>query len=141
MTAALRRPFRLAFAIGVVLTLTGTTPAGAAQESGLTVAWGGDLTLGSSYGRPPARGWPQLAAVAAELRAVDLAAVNYEGTFGSGGVSKCGGSRSGNCFAFQAQAANATTLRCAGVDIVNRADNHAYDHWLHARRGDERASG
>src|SRR5262249_12863299 len=35
----------------------------------LTVAWGGDTTLGSSYGLPPDRGRPELAAVAADLRA------------------------------------------------------------------------
>ena len=32
-----------------------------------------------------------------------------------------------NCFAFQAPAANATTLRRAGVDVVNLANNHAFD--------------
>ena len=98
----------------------------AAQAPGPTIVWGGDTTLGSSYGRPPDRGWPQLAPVASVLRAADFAALNLEGTFGSGGASKCGGGSS-NCFAFQAPSANASTLARAGVDVVNQANNHAYD--------------
>ena len=101
-------------------------PAAAARGHGVSVVWGGDVTLGSSYGRPPNRGRPQLAGIAAVLRRADVAAVNYEGTFGSGGPSKCAGGRS-NCFAFQAPAANAGTLGWAGVDVVNQANNHAHD--------------
>ena len=33
-----------------------------------------------------------------------------------------------NCFAFQAPAGNAKTLRWAGVDVVNHANNHAFDY-------------
>src|ERR1700754_3055962 len=80
-----------------------------------TLTWGGDVTLGSSYGQPPAQGWPLLAPVASTLRAADIAAVNYEGTLGRGGASKCGGGGGDTCFAFQAPAANARTLRRAGV--------------------------
>ena len=36
--------------------------------------------------------------------------------------------RSKNCFAFQAPPGNARTLRRAGVDIVNHANNHAFDY-------------
>jgi hypothetical protein len=94
----------------------------------LTVAWGGDTTLGSSYGLPPDRGRPELAAVASALRAADVATLNYEGTFGPGGASKCGGLKpKPHCFAFQAPPANARTLARAGVDVVNQANNHAWD--------------
>jgi hypothetical protein len=99
----------------------------AARSAPITLVWGGDVTLGSSYGRPPDRGWPQLANVASVLAGADLAAVNLEGTFGPGGGSKCAGSHSATCFAFQAPRANARTLRRAGVDIVNTANNHAFD--------------
>jgi Bacterial capsule synthesis protein PGA_cap len=99
-----------------------------AAARGVTIAWGGDVTLGSSYGLPPQHGWPQLAPVKGVLRAADVAAVNYEGTFGSGGASKCGGPSGGDCFAFQAPARNARTLARAGVDIVNQANNHAHDY-------------
>jgi hypothetical protein len=97
----------------------------------LTLAWGGDVTLGSSYGNPPNAARGLLAAVAAPLRAADVGAVNLEGTLGSGGSSKCGGGSSGggggNCFAFQAPAANVAGLQAAGVDVVNLANNHAFD--------------
>ncbi len=92
----------------------------------VSLTWGGDTTLGSSYGQPPRAGWPQLAGIAHWLRASDVTALNYEGTFAPGGASKCGGGRS-NCFAFQAPARNARSLRRAGVDLANLANNHAFD--------------
>jgi hypothetical protein len=102
-------------------------PANAVQHArGPTLVWGGDTTLGSSYGQPPQGGWPQLAQVAGVPRAADVAAVNLEGTFGSGGPSKCGSGRP-NCFAFQAPRGNAGTLARAGIDVVNQANNHAFD--------------
>jgi hypothetical protein len=92
----------------------------------ITFAWGGDVTLGSDYGHPPQRGWPQLAPIAGLLRQPDVTAVNYEGTLGPRGPSKCGGGRP-HCFAFNAPASHARTLRRAGIDIVNQANNHAFD--------------
>jgi hypothetical protein len=93
-----------------------------------TLAWGGDVTLGSSYGNPPDAARGLLAAVGGPLRAADIGAVNLEGTLGSGGASKCGGGGGGgNCFAFQAPAANVAGLQAAGVDVVNLANNHAFD--------------
>src|SRR5215213_8483292 len=59
----------------------------------VTLTWGGDLTLGSSYGNPPDRGRALLAAGSKLLKRADIAAVNYEGTFGPGGASKCAGER------------------------------------------------
>ena len=50
-----------------------------------TLAWGGDFTPGSAYGRPPDRARGMLGAVAGQLRAADVAALNLEGTFGRGG--------------------------------------------------------
>ena len=61
------------------------------------------------------------------LKAANIAAVNYEGTFGPGGASKCSGGAK-DCFAFQAPPGNARTIRRAGVDIVNHANNHAFDY-------------
>jgi hypothetical protein len=109
----------------LLLTLTALV-AGPSSAAAITVAWGGDTTLGSSYGLPPDGGWPQLANVAGVLRRADLAAVNLEGTFAPGGPSKCASARK-DCFAFQAPAGNARALRRAGVDVVNLANNHAFD--------------
>jgi hypothetical protein len=92
----------------------------------LTIVWGGDVTLGSSYGLPPDRARGMFAGVASTLRKADLAAVNLEGTLGAGGSSKCP-QPTPTCFAFQAPAANAGALRSAGVDAVNLANNHAWD--------------
>jgi poly-gamma-glutamate capsule biosynthesis protein CapA/YwtB (metallophosphatase superfamily) len=98
----------------------------AAEGRPVSLVWGGDTTLGSSYGLPPDRGWPQLAGVAGVLRGADVAALNYEGTFATGGPSKCGAGIP-NCYAFRAPPANVRTLARAGVDVVNTANNHAYD--------------
>jgi hypothetical protein len=93
---------------GADAATTGKLPPG----QPLTVIWGGDVTLGSSYGQPPNH--------------ADLTAVNLEGTLGAGGTDKCL-PPSPNCFAFQAPAGNAVALRRAGVDVVNLANNHAWD--------------
>jgi hypothetical protein len=132
----MRRPALASLAI--VLALAGPLAAAAnaarRHRSGrpagqpFTLAWGGDVTLGSSYGNPPDAARGLLAAVAGPLRVADVGAVNLEGTLGSGGGSKCGGSGGGgNCFAFQAPAANVAGLRAVGVDVVNLANNHAFD--------------
>ena len=129
-------------AAAILLFVLASLASGAASESPTTEAvaatkqratqpvvltWGGDLTLGSSYGNPPNGGRELLAAGAPVLKKSHIAAVNYEGTFGPGGASKCGGGSS-DCFAFQAPPGNARTLRRAGVDIVNHANNHAFDY-------------
>jgi Bacterial capsule synthesis protein PGA_cap len=134
----LRRSLRALVCAGVALvapvaalTVPDAAAARRSRPAGqpLTLAWGGDVTLGSSYGNPPDAARGLLAAVAAPLRAADVGAVNLEGTLGSGGPSKCGGGSGsgGSCFAFQAPAVNVAGLRVAGVDVVNLANNHAFD--------------
>ena len=117
---------RCALAAAACGLLLAFPTAAAARGWPVSLTWGGDVTLGSSFGRPPRAGWPQLAPIAPVLRRSDLTVVNYEGTFAPGGASKCGAGSS-NCFAFQAPARNARTLRRAGVDAVNLANNHAHD--------------
>ena len=95
-------------------------------DGSVSIVWGGDTTLGSSAGLPPHRGWPALRKVAPILRKGDLAAVNLEGTFAPGGDTKCV-TASESCFAFQAPPENARTLARAGADLVNTANNHAFD--------------
>jgi hypothetical protein len=94
----------------------------------VSLVWGGDVTLGSYRGLPPHRGRTQLKKVARILRRSDLAVVNLEGTFGPAASSKCVAGVSSTCFPFQAPPENARTLRWAGVDLVNTANNHAYDY-------------
>jgi poly-gamma-glutamate capsule biosynthesis protein CapA/YwtB (metallophosphatase superfamily) len=122
------------FVVGVVTGATadpgrGGSADGARPQGGpVSLVWGGDLTLGSYRGLPPHRGRPLLAKVAGILRASDLAVVNLEGTFGPADTSKCTPGASATCFPFQAPPENARTLRWAGVDLVNTANNHAYDY-------------
>ncbi len=131
-----RGPLAAFALLAVVCTLAGMLE-GAGRETAVaaelppgrpvTIAWGGDTTLGSSYGNPPDNGFAALESVARLLRAADLSAVNVEGTFGSGGASKCGAGAGDRCFAFRAPAKNAGALRRAGVDVANLANNHAFD--------------
>jgi Bacterial capsule synthesis protein PGA_cap len=126
-------------ALGALLlpAALGASPATAAAARpparSITLAWVGDMTLGSSYGDPPHHARGVFAAVRRVLAATDLTTGNLEGTFGSGGASKCGGSAP-NCFAFQAPAANAGALRSGGFDVVNVANNHALDFGLSGQR-------
>jgi hypothetical protein len=124
------RPVPALLALLVLLgALTGVRAATAAAlppGRPVTIAWGGDTTLGSSFGLPPQGGFPILAGIAPVLGAADLSAVNNEGTFATGGTSKCGAG-SENCFAFRAPPQNAGALHRAGVDVVNLANNHAFD--------------
>ena len=65
----------LALATAVLTVL----PAAAEAGEPVSLTWGGDVTLGSSYGQPPRAGWPQLAPIAPVLRASDLAVVELRG--------------------------------------------------------------
>ncbi|MEA2322561.1 MAG: hypothetical protein QOD81_2411 [Solirubrobacteraceae bacterium] len=125
-----RRVLRLALNAGIGLAVLPSAAAAAGSLPGqtFTVAWGGDVTPGSDYGRPPSQGRAMLAGVADVLAGVDVAAVNLEGTLGLGGAPKCAAHASPVCFAFQAPAANAAALGEAGIDIVNLANNHANDY-------------
>jgi hypothetical protein len=128
---ARRRVGRLALGVSAalaVLTPATTSASGPLPGQTFTLAWGGDVTPGSAYGRPPANGRGLLAGVADLLTSVDIAAVNLEGTLGFGGTPKCAPHASPICFAFQAPAANAEALTEAGVNIVNVANNHANDY-------------
>ena len=124
-------PSRLRAAAVLALALAAVAPAGAAAAAApgqtFTLTWGGDVTPGSSYGEPPEHGRTLLAGIAGRLRSADIAAVNLEGTLGLGGSGKCGAGAS-DCFSFQAPAANALALAEPGIDVVNTANNHAYDY-------------
>lgn len=128
------RPWLLLLALAaVVWMLKGgqndhLVPAAAASEqaSAVSVIWGGDLAL-SAAGPLPGDRRAGLAAIAHPLLATDLALVNLEGTLGTSGTAKCGGASAGSCFAFQGPPDIARQLAYAGVDAVNRANNHSFD--------------
>jgi hypothetical protein len=110
-------------------TAPATTQTHATTPSGdpVTIEWAGDMVLASSFGMPPERGRQSLAAVVGTLRAADLTFGNLEETMSTTGGSKCGAGSS-NCYAFQAPPAMSSLLQRAGFDIMNMANNHAYDY-------------
>jgi hypothetical protein len=112
--------------VAAVAASTGTaTQAPAAPVAPLTIQWVGDTVLGSSYGLPPDGARSTFDGVEPVLRRADLTVGNLEETFSTGGTSKCAGSP--HCFAFQAPPAYARRLREAGFDLMNLANNHAWD--------------
>jgi len=84
------------------------------------------MTPGSRYGEPPDKGRSLFGEVRPLLSDADLALGNLEGTLSVGGASKCG-TDGGQCFSFQAPPENAGALAWAGFDLVNLANNHAFD--------------
>lgn len=96
------------------------------RDRELSIAWVGDITPGSRYGLPPDGGRALFDGVRGPLRTAGLSLGNLEGTLSVDGTSKCGAD-GGDCFSFQAPPENAEALRWAGLDLLNLANNHAYD--------------
>lgn len=93
----------------------------------ITLQWVGDTVLGSSYALPPNGGRASLAGVRRSLRLGDFTWGNLEETLSVGGTSKCAGSSSSTCFAFQAPPSYARLLAAAGFELMNLANNHTMD--------------
>jgi poly-gamma-glutamate capsule biosynthesis protein CapA/YwtB (metallophosphatase superfamily) len=68
-----------------------------------------------------------LGGVARILSAPDLTIGNLEGTLTSRGSSKCGAG-STNCYAFRSPPTYSRLLSQAGFDVMNLANNHAFDY-------------
>jgi hypothetical protein len=108
-----------------VLAIGGGGAARAATPSAQrwTLSWVGDIAFNTSSGLPSGGPRRVFAGLHPAL-ASDLTMGNLEGTLGSGGTTKCAAF---NCFAFQAPARYAFGLRQAGFDLMNQANNHAFD--------------
>jgi hypothetical protein len=94
----------------------------------VSIAWGGDTVLGSTFGLPPQRGRLMLADVAPLFRAADVGWLNLEEALSDGPPAKCVGGSTDNCFVFGAPTSFASTLPAIGIRIVNLANNHAADY-------------
>ncbi len=119
---------------GETMTQTATpspTPSatGSPAPKVIEIGWVGDMTPGSKYGLPPNSGRALFSGVRKHLQAPDLMIANLEGTYSSGGPSKCDGASSNLCFAFQAPPTYARALPWAGIDLVSVANNHSYDYF------------
>ena len=103
------------------------------------IGWVGDLTPGSKFGNPPRDGRSLFKYTRDYLTEPDVMVANLEGTFGTGGRSKCDDPDSKDCFVFQAPPANAESLSWAGIDVVNLANNHTYDYLAKGLRSTRQA--
>jgi hypothetical protein len=133
------------FAVGLVAALThgggdgdgadsaqaaAPQPADLARRT-LTIAWVGDTMLGSADHVAPGDGTALFTHVTPLLRHAAITAGNLEGVLTEATASKCDGSgdeERHDCFAFRAPPATARTLRRAGFDVMNLANNHAWDY-------------
>lgn len=87
----------------------------------------GDTVMGSlPYGLPSDGGRSLFTAVK-PLLGGDVVLGNFEGTFATGGSSKCGPNPGPNCFAFHTPPSYARWLKAAGFTVVTLANNHADD--------------
>lgn len=77
------------------------------------------------FGLPPDGGATFFTKVSPLLTG-DVVIGNMEGTFATGGGSKCG-ANSSTCFAFRTPPSYAKWLKQAGFTVMNLANNHAYD--------------
>jgi poly-gamma-glutamate capsule biosynthesis protein CapA/YwtB (metallophosphatase superfamily) len=118
--------------VGPEAVTTETTPAAPqARRSSATepvsIAAVGDIMMGSSdHGLPPDGGAGSFASVSGLLGA-DILLGNLEGplTDATGG-GKCGAD-STSCFAFRTPPSYVAHLQAAGFDVMNVANNHAFD--------------
>jgi capsule synthesis protein PGA_cap len=109
-----------------------------ARLRSVAVGWVGDMSLSADRGLPPLGGAGPLAGVRGQLARADLTLGNLEGTLGSGGRSKCGPD-SKDCVTFNAPSVYARTYAAAGFDVLNLANNHAFDFGLKGFRQTMRA--
>jgi hypothetical protein len=118
------KPILVVSAIAATVAAIAIAPQAA---DAVTLNWVGDIAVSTSAGLPRDHGRSLFAGVEPLLRGTDVTLGNLEGTLGAGGSSKC--SRiGGSCFAFQAPTWFATTLRRAGFQLVNMANNHSHDY-------------
>ena len=92
-----------------------------------TISAVGDTMLGKDGNGPPDPS-TYFSDVEADLRGgANIVFGNLEGTLSDVSGSKCAGSTSGNCFAFQVPPSFASYLAGAGFTILNTANNHSHD--------------
>jgi hypothetical protein len=109
-------------------SVAGPAPKRAAPPARVRIAWVGDTMFGHGGAVPPDGGDALFAGARDELRGADLTFGNLEGVLATGGASKCGVQASEHCYAFRASPEHAGALRRAGFDVVNVANNHAWDY-------------
>ena len=97
----------------------------APPDATVSIAAVGDVVMGTVGDLPPDGGRTFFDGVDQVLRG-DVVLGNLEGTLSTGGTSKCGDG-SPNCFAFQTPPSYGRWLSRAGFNVLNLANNHAFD--------------
>jgi Bacterial capsule synthesis protein PGA_cap len=100
----------------------------AAPLGTFTFVGGGDIALTGSA-EPSV-----LAGIRGYLHGADLAVGNLEGTLTTNGSPKCTSGAASGCFTFRGSPAWASTLRGAGFNVLNVANNHALDFGAEGQR-------
>jgi poly-gamma-glutamate capsule biosynthesis protein CapA/YwtB (metallophosphatase superfamily) len=95
-------------------------------DSGVTLAFVGDIMLGRSLGARIDRGEGEtiFASVEPVLQSADIAAGNLECALGSGGT------KAAKAYTFLAPPGAAPLLQTAGFDLISLANNHSLDYGL-----------
>jgi poly-gamma-glutamate capsule biosynthesis protein CapA/YwtB (metallophosphatase superfamily) len=113
------------------LLLLGQSALLAASSEPLTLTAVGDIMMGSTGQRtalPPNDGEGLFQEVSAHLRGADLVFGNLEGTLSDGEEGgKCREDKSPWCFEFRTPARYVGHLKHNGFNVVNLANNHAWD--------------
>ena len=117
-----------ATATAVAVTGTGgdAPPAAAPPLTDVVIGWAGDMVPASATIALPSDPSILLSGVKDALSSPDVMLVNLEGTLTEGGDSKCGAG-SADCFAFRVPPSYASVFKKAGIDVLNHANNHAFD--------------
>jgi poly-gamma-glutamate capsule biosynthesis protein CapA/YwtB (metallophosphatase superfamily) len=122
-------PVLLAVAAGAALAAAagaGPLRAPAGQTAAVSIGWAGDAVPASSGFALPDDPTALFAAVRPLLTAPDVMFGNLEGTLTGRGSSKCGAGFT-SCYAFRSPPAYARAFAWAGYDVLNLANNHAFD--------------
>ncbi len=104
----------------------GAAPSAAASGRPISLSATGDIVMGAAPDRLPPNGGRDFFAQVHDALAADLAMGNLEEPITDDtGYAKCGDS--GNCHQFRVPPSYAQLLRDAGFELLNLANNHAYD--------------
>jgi Bacterial capsule synthesis protein PGA_cap len=106
-----------------------SAPAGPGGDQAITMSATGDIIMGSAPGGLPPNNGKDLFTPVRDALHADLQMGNLEQPLTNDtGVGKCPASSAGKtCFAFRSPPGYAALLRDAGFQLMNLANNHAYD--------------
>jgi poly-gamma-glutamate capsule biosynthesis protein CapA/YwtB (metallophosphatase superfamily) len=103
------------------------SPGASATAASVTITAVGDTMLGDTPNLPPDPAGYFDAVRSTLDSGSQIVFGNLEGTLTTATTSKCGSSKSGDCFAFRVPPGYAQYLKQAGFTVLNDANNHSFD--------------